>query len=414
VKRESAGRPEGTQDTRSQQSVSTSTRAALAAIAAVLAIWSWQFLTVRYNYGGNWTALFCIRVTMPVPAFLKSENLYLFQNSEGYDGQVYHLIAHDPWMRKGSADAIVDVSFRYQRILVPALAWIFALGHDPWIHASYFFVILAFVFLGVYWTAQFAARMGRPPAWGLLFLLAPATIVSIDRMTVDIALATFAAGFAYYASESVSASASRTPGWKILAILACAALTRETAVLIIGGYAIYLVTRRRFLGALLAAATATPAAAWYLYLSSLKRSSAPDYVAWIPFAGFAERIIHPANYSLSPLKTAVAMTCDYLALAGIALVFVCAIMMAFRRRWDAPSAAIYALAIAGALIGSRSVWEEAYAFARVLTPLLLLVAFQFLRTKPGLAFALLALPDAPIALALWRQIDGVLRGIAGR
>jgi hypothetical protein len=384
-------------------------RAVLLGICAALFVLCWQSLTVHYNYGGNWTALFCIRASMPVPAFLKSENLYLFHNSEGYDGQVYHLIAHDPWMRKGSADAIVDVSFRYQRILVPALAWIFALGHDPWIHASYFFVILAFVFLGVYWTAQFAVRADRSPAWGLLFLLAPATIVSIDRMTVDIALAAFACGFAYYVSDP----ASKNPHWKILAILVCAALTRETAVLIIAGYATYLATRRRLLHALIAAATAIPAAAWYLYLSSLKRSSAPDYVAWIPFAGFAQRILRPAHYSLAPLKAAVAMTGDYLALAGIALLFACAIALAIRRRWNAPSAAIYALAIAAALIGSRSVWEEAYAFARVLTPLLLLVAFQFLRTRPGLAFALLLFPDAPIALALWRQIDGVLRGIAG-
>jgi hypothetical protein len=397
---------------------STPRRAALLGLFAVVAAWSWQFLTVHYNYGGNWTALFCIRPSMPLPDFLKSEHLYLFQNSEGYDGQVYHLIAHDPWMRKGSAEAIVGASFRYQRIFVPALAWMLALGRDPWIHSSYFAVILAFLFLGVYWTGQFAARIGRPPAWGLAFLLAPATIVSLDRMTVDIALAAFAAGFACYALDAAADSTRSRPTWKILVLLTCAALTRETALPIIGGYAIYLATRRHFFRALLAAATALPAAAWYIYLSRLGRSSATDYVAWIPFAGFAERIVHPAVYTSTHWKNVLSTICDDLALAGVALAFVFAIRLALSRRWDADSVAVYGLAIAAALIGSRSVWQESYAFGRVLTPFLLLTGFQFLKSgslksSAWIAFAPLLLPDASIALALWRQAQGVIQGILG-
>ncbi len=387
----------------------------MAALIAVLAAWTWMFLTVHYNYGGNWTALFCIRASMPVPAFLKSENLYIFPNSEGYDGQVYHLIAHDPWMQKGSAGAIADVSFRYQRILVPALAWLLACGQDRWIHAAYFTVILAFVFLGAYWTAGFAVRIGRPALWGFVFLFAPATIVSLDRMTVDIALAALTAGFACYTIES-----SGKPSWKILLILACAALTRETALPIIAGYAVYLFTRKRFLDGILAAATVLPAAAWYVYL---RRSAPPSpvtsYLDWIPFAGFVQRTVHPAVSASTPWfmwKNIVATTCDYLALAGVALALVFAVRLALRRQWDAQSAAVYALAIATAFVRSASVWQEAYAFARVLTPLLLLAAFQFLKSRPPrssawIAFAPLLFPDASIALALWRQILGVILGL---
>ena len=370
-----------------------------------------MFLTVHYNYGGNWTALFCIRAGMPVPAFLKSEDLYIFGN-EGYDGQVYHLIAHDPWMQKGSADAIADVSFRYQRILVPALAWLLAGGQDRWIHAAYFAVILAFVFLGVYWTAGFAIRIGRPALWGLVFLFAPATIVSLDRMTVDIALAALAAGFAYYTLDSRA-----TPAWKILVILACAALTRETALPIIAGYAVYLFTRKRFLQGVLAVATVLPAAAWYVYLRrSAEPSPITSYLDWIPFAGFTQRILHPAVYESTGWKNNVAIACDYLALAGVALALLFAVRLALRRRWDAQSAAIYALAIATAFVRSPSVWQEAYAFARVLTPLLFLAALQLLKSRPLkssalIAFAPLLSPDAAIALALWRQIHGVIQGL---
>ena len=273
-------------------------RAAILGIAAVVFLWTWQFLTVHYNYGGNWTALFRIRPGMPVPDFLKSERLYTFPGTEGYDGQVYHLIAHDPWMRRGSGDAITDAPFRYQRILVPALAWMLALGQDRSIDRAYVAVVLGFAFLGVYWLAFIATRVGRSPTWGLAFAVAPATIVSIDRMTVDIALAALTVGFAYYAGRTHFS-------WKILAILTCAVLTRETALPIVAGYSLYLLTRRRFLEALGAAATVLPAAAWFLYLSRHGTPSpALSYVDWIPLAGLAERWLHPVTYDLPALRDA--------------------------------------------------------------------------------------------------------------
>ncbi len=378
-------------------------RAAMVGLAAAAVLFAWQILTVHYNYGGNWTALFRIRPDMPVPDFLKSENLYLFHGTDGYDGQVYHLIAHDPWLQKGSAGALVDASFRYQRILVPALAWMLAFGRDSGIHAAYFAVILAFAFLGVYWTGQFAVRVGRSPLWGLAFVLAPATIVSVDRMTVDIALAALTAGFACYVE--------RAPSWRILLILVCAALTRETAAPMIAGYAVFLFTRKRFLDGALALATLLPAGAWYVYLRRVAAPSPlPSYLDWVPFAGFVERILHPVVYAATPWKTVVAITCDYLALAGIVLAFAFAARVAIERRWDAQASAVYALAIAAAFIYSRSVWQEAYAFARVLTPFLLLAGLQFLQPKRWLAFAPLLLADSPIALGMWRQIQGVAQG----
>ena len=372
-------------------------------ILAVLLLWFWQFLTVRYNYGGNWTALFCIRPTMPRPAFLESENLYLFQGTEGYDGQVYHLIAHDPWMRKGSADAIVGASFRYQRILVPALAWMLACGQDRWIHVAYFAVILGFAFLGVYWLALLTPRA----SWGLGFVLTPAAITSMDRMTVDIALAALTAGFAYYSE--------RAPRWKAIVVLTCAALARETAAAIIAGYALYLFTRRRFADAIWTAAAAIPAGAWYLYLARRAApSDLPGYFDWIPLAGFVERVAHPVAYSISPFKNVLATVLDYVALGAVAITLILVARLARERRWDAWAAAIYALVIAAIFVRSRSVWEDAYAFGRVLTPLMLLTGLEYLYAHPWLAFAPLLLVDARISLNLWSQIAGVLRGATGR
>jgi hypothetical protein len=377
-------------------------QAVLLGLASVLAAWTWTSLTVHYNYDGNWTGLFCIRPGMPVPDFLKSENLYIFRNSEGYDGQVYHLIAHDPWMRKGSVQAIAGASFRYQRIFVPALAWMVALGQDRWVHAAYFAVIFGFVFLGVYWTGQFASRVGRTPTWGLAFLLAPATIISLDRMTADIALAALVVGFALYADKF---------DWRVATILVCAALTRETALPVIAGYAIYLASQKQVRASLLAAATALPAAGWYVYLSRLERSSAPEYVTWIPLAGFAERIAHPTIYPLSPFRNGLAIAFDYCALAGVAIALVIALRLALQRRWDPRTCAICALALAIVFLGSRSVWEAEYAFGRVFSPFLLLVMLDELPASRLFALLPILLVDLPIPLALWHQVHGVIVGV---
>jgi hypothetical protein len=378
-------------------------RPAILGLIVVAFLWTWQSLTVRYNYGGNWTALFCIRPGMPVPDFLRSEKLYIFYGTEGYDGQVYHLIAHDPWMRKGSAQAIAGAAFRYQRILVPALAWIVALGQDRWIHASYFAVILGFAFLGVYWLARFAMGIGRSPLWGVVFVLTPATIVSLDRMTADIALAAFAVGFALYAQ----------PSWKAFALLACAALTRETALPIIGGYSLYLLSRKQFMNGLWIAASALPATAWYVYLTRREASPVRDYIDWVPLAGFLDRVIHPAIYSLPPLKAFLGLALDYVALSGIALALIYAARLAIQGSWNPRSSAIYALAIAMIFLRSRSVWEDVYAFGRVLTPFLLLTALEYLAISPWLALTPMFLVDTRIGLNLVAQITGVFHGLIG-
>ncbi len=383
--------------------MAASRRAALLGLAAVIGVWTWQYLTVRFNYGGNWTALFVIRPGMPVPEFLKSEKLYIFQNSAGYDGQVYHLIAHDPWMRKGSREAIAGASFRYQRIFVPALAWAIALGRDEWIDRAYYAVILAFVFAGVYWTSLLAARAGLSEAWGLAFLLLPATLVSIDRMTVDIALAAFVAGFALYAGKAHA-------GW-VAALLACATLTRETALPVVAGYTVYLLTRREIRNALLIACSALPAMGWFVYLNRLERSPVTSYGGWIPLGGFMERVAHPAVYELSGFKAVSAQAFDYAALAGIALALALAARAAVRREWSPATSAMYAMALAAVFLHSRSVWEDVYAFGRVLTPLLLLAAIVHWRKNLWLALTPVLLVDSRVALNLISQIQGVGRAL---
>ena len=371
----------------------------LLALSAVLGVWLWQFATVHFNYGGNWTALFSIAPDWPQPPFSASESLYKFPGSLGYDGQMYHLIAHDPLMRRGAAIAMDDPALRYRRILVPMLAWAIALGRDSAIHAAYVAVILGFVFLGVYWLARAMLIQGRHPAWGLMFVLMPATLVSMDRMTVDVALAALTAGFVLFCDSR----------WKVLPILVCAALTRETGLLLTLGYGIFLLSRRRFADLLWTAASTLPAIFWYAYVNGhTPHQPTPEIVNLIPLAGWIERVAHPEIYALPHLQALAAVELDYVALAGVALMLGQAAWLAWARRWNARAAAIYVFAAATAFIGSRSVWQDAFSYGRVVTPLMLLLAAEDSR-----AYTPVLLMDARIGLNFLKQIIGVARGFVG-
>jgi hypothetical protein len=389
-------------------------RPALIGLIAVILAWTWMFLTVHYNYGGNWTALYMIGPRTPVPPGIPAENLYIFPNNSGYDGQSFHVMAHDPWMRRSTPAEVEIEVFRYVRILVPALAWMLALGQDRWVDPAYLTVILAFVFLGVYWTALYAARMFAHPAWGLAFLLSPATLTSIDRMLVDVALATFCAAFVLYADRRRL----------VIVILAAALLTRETAWILFAAYQAFLLLRRRFADAVVAFVAALPLIAWHVYVGARAGQFAdtPRVLGWMPFAGFFDRLAHPAVYDLAPSMAKLAIALDYVALCGMGLAVALSVALAIRvlnRKQPATAHmfAIFGFTLAVMFVRTQYQWIDAYGFGRIFAPLPLLIAMYYLSSQSprriwlGLAPTLLI--DSRIALNLGKQALGILHGLFG-
>ena len=117
---------------------------------------------------------------------------------------------------------------------------------------------------------------------------------------------------------------------------------------------------------------------------------------------------HPEVYPLPRWQALAAVELDYVALAGVALMLGHAAWLAWARRWNARAAAIYVFAAAIVFIGSRSVWEDAFSYGRVVTPLMILLA-----AEDSLAFAPVVLIDARIGLNFLKQIIGVARGLLG-
>ncbi len=377
-------------------------RAWVPALICTLLGLSWQLLTVHYNYGGNLTALFCTGSKFPTPPELAGEHIYVFPASGGYDGQSYHYIAHDPLFRNGIGRAVPDPLLRYRRILLPGMAYLAALGRQRWIDVSYVACNLGFLFLGSWWLALLLMRLRIHPWFAVFYVLVPASLISLDRLVVDLALTSLCLGFAVYASSG--------PKWKLYAVLVAAALCRESGFLLTAAYALDMLGLRRFRLSLLFTTAILPAVAWNAYVSlCIRGGPAFELRHFIPLWGLIRTLWLPASYPFGPLTNAVIRAFDGLELAGLTLAMALALRGLRKALSDPVRTACWLWAVFGLTL-SESVWTDCYAGARILSPLLL---FLFLRSLSGEG-KLGRLPLAMVVPRVWLQIApqvlGVLRG----
>jgi len=340
----------------------------LLAVALALA---WQTAVVERKYGGNWTGLYYTGSQGSLPPQLGPEDVYRFQGRTGYDGQYYHLIAHDPWLRRGMDRFVDNPPLRWRRILLPGLAWLLAFGQDDYVDSVYFGLVLAFTGLGAWWTGKLLG-----PRWSPAFLLVPAVLVSLDRMTVDVTLAALTVG-------------ALVQPWIALP-LAC--LSRETGFVLL----IALVVARRNWRYLLCA---LPALAWYAYVQS---HTGADQTAWLGLGGIFERTYHPVQYALTSNWLRFAAALDYLALLGI---WAGIILCAFLRRLGPAECIAILFAVFALVLGKRDIWGDAYAFGRTLSPMLIALAVIAVRDRRPF----FALPLLMVLPRILFQLNAALR-----
>ena len=113
----------------------------------------------------------------------------------------------------------------------------------------------------------------------------PATLISMDRLTVDVALAACCVGFALYVAQD-------TPV-KLYAVLVLAGLARETGLLLPVAYCIYLARERQWRPMLVFSTSVLPTLAWYVYLRFHTAPAGASLLTFIPFSGLVSRILHP-------------------------------------------------------------------------------------------------------------------------
>lgn len=380
------------------------------ALLALILLLSWQFLTVHYNRRGNWTALFLTGRASAIPPDL-APGTYLFAGG-GFDGEMYRYLAHDPFNQRGYVRYLDGPAQRYHRSLVPVLAYLLVAGYQPWIDAAYIAVIATFVLLGAYWMSRWAVLADRHPAWALAFLLVPATLISMDRMTVDVALAAFTVAFALY---------WRNGAWtKLLVVLTLACLARESGVLLVGGCCLAELFNRRLARAAICAFTVLPAAALYLYIRyALPEPTHFGVPTWVgehfsPVRFFYD-FYQPHHYPLSPFLDTIAQGGDALSLTAILLAALLAILFLRAHPSNALALAAGMFVVLVFLLNGVGYWADVNGYARVFSPLLLLVALGSLARESGVPWWTGLIPallvDLRLSMEFASSAGGIVRGL---
>ena len=365
----------------------------------------WQFLTVRYNYQGNWSGLFCTGEKARTSPIVDAEHPYRFAGAGGWDGQYYHEIAHDPLLRRDTATYIDSARLRYRRILIPAIAHLLAGGNDSLVDAAYHGVIILFFALGGYWLARIAQSSGKPVFLGLAFFFLPASIASLDRQAVDVGLLSFCCAFALYTRHRIKPRA-------LYAVLLLAALVRDTGLLLTAAYCIWLLFEREIKKCAIFATAAAPAIAWYVFVNGRTKPYSGDAAPLaIPFAGVLHRMTHPMTYFGNSAKVALVQGMDLLAAAGVLLAMLLAFRFVWRRRPDPVEWATLLFALLGIFVWRPADWLEALDYGRILSPLLLFEALVCLESSRWLHLAPLGMVLPRFGIEMGAQVIGVVRGL---
>jgi hypothetical protein len=369
-------------------------------LVCAAAVLGWWALMVYSTYGGNWTALYCTGSRSTLPGALRPENTYIFPDSWGYDGQFYHFIAHDPWLARGLLPSVDNPPLRWRRILVSALAWALAAGRDAWIDPAMYLVVLGFVFLGGYWLARYFEARGTPAWWGVAFLLSPTTLIILDRIVVDIAVTALCCGFL------VCAHAGRRGA--LWGVLAASILARETGLILLAGWCLWLITRREYRRVAFFAAAVAPAGAWWLYVARHTPYYAmPGWSFSLPPA----RLIYALRHPLGEDRLLHAF--DYLAVAGSMLAMALAARAAWRARgylrFVIPAFGVFGLALTGT--ASVDVFQDVFSHGRLLGPLTLLLAAESLPRRDWLSVAPIAAAAPRIGLLHAAHLLRIVRAL---
>lgn len=373
------------------------------ALASLALAALWLTADVRFHHAGHLSGLFYTGATVRLPPGPVADHTFRVRDDRGYDGQFYHLLAHDPLNLHGTLQYIDSPRYRWRRIALPALAFLLAAGNGSLIDPVYVALELLFVFLGAWWLARYAQAVSISPAVGLAFLVIPAAASSLDRMLVDLPVAAFTIALLLY---GLADSAPKP----LYAALLMAPLTRETGFLLILAWCVYCWTRQRRREAILGAACAIPAALWFLYTALHSPPDATAEFAAYPLGGLVTWTRHAFRDPIGVYGRGASLVLEFAALAGIWLAFALAARIVLRRSFQIPELIALVFALFACLIGVQDIWATAYGIGRTLSPLLVALAAIALRDRQPLFASPLLLVAPRILLQLAAEIRVGLRG----
>jgi hypothetical protein len=259
------------------------------------------------------------------------------------------------------------------------------------------------LYLGSWWLALLLIRLRIHPGFAIFYVLVPASLISLDRLVVDLALTSLCLGFAVYARSG--------PKWKLYAVLVAAALCRESGFLLTAAYALHLLAMRRFRQSLIFTTAIVPAVVWNAYVA-LRIPGGPAFELRyaVPLWGLIRTLWRPASYPFGPVTNAAIRAFDGLELAGLILAMALAFGHLRKALFEPVRTACLLWTVFGLAL-SEFFWVDCYATARIMSPLLLFLLLRSLSGEEKLGRLPLAMVVPRVWLQITPQVAGVLRGL---
>jgi hypothetical protein len=347
--------------------------------------------------GGAWTGLFCSGDRMPHPAEL--DRGFRLQDSFGYDGQIFRVLAHDPLNRKGYWRYLDDARYRSGRILIPALAALLGGGSRRAVDFWFIAVVDASLVLGGLCFVRLSGDACPGLAAVAVYCTIPAVVASTDRMVVDGPLAAaFLAAWLFIRRERRGA---------LWAVLACAPLIREAGILVNAGAALLFLRRRDLRGTLISCATTLPALAWWWWVAVRTPASDVGTHLSIPLLPQIARMFHIVTRPVAAWRNA---AYHAIVVASVLCLFIAFGTLAWKlwrwlRRHGIEDDVLLVLpsAILAAFASTAAIVYEPYGWARIDSVLLEWAGLRLLQDWRRLA-AYAYLPVCGSGLLLFRWL----------
>ncbi|MGC8917552.1 MAG: AZOBR_p60025 family cell surface glycopolymer formation protein [Thermoanaerobaculum sp.] len=274
----------------------------------------------------------------------------------GYDGQFYATLATDPFLRQPETASLLDnPRYRAQRIALPALAYLLALGKAEAATYTYPLAVWLTSFLGIGALAWLAKSFGVAPWWVLVAAFNAGFAASLTRSTPDApALAFLLLGWIALRQGKLALATF---------FFMAAGLTRETSLLAVWALvAAELATTKKPSALAPAILPSGTVLLWAAYLAARfphQPGGMGGNLGW-PLGGLTQKV-----WLVARGKDVHAM--EFLAFLGL-LALLAAIPLVAKRPLH-PRAVLYLGFGLLALSLTMNVYAEAFAFSRVLLPL---------------------------------------------
>ncbi len=149
-------------------------------LAAVMMVYLAAMWAYASYYGGDVSSLVCIGDRNAAPKLYQGR-YQIMENSYGYDGQFYLMIALDPFITGQAFENMDKPAYRYQRVLYPWVSRLLSFGQPELIPVAMAAVNLAAVLFGTLVIGVFCLRQGLTPGWALVYGLSSGLFLSSLR-----------------------------------------------------------------------------------------------------------------------------------------------------------------------------------------------------------------------------------------